>query len=156
MSAIAAMRTSPFVEVISSSLSDHGRPVGDVFRAHGPRGKQTRVLATAASDVEEVLPARFGGSSLDYQLLEREDEQGMTRLAIVVSPRIALADEHAVVGAVLDALAKTDNAADAARSVWTQADSLRVVRMEPVWTNRGKLHPLHIERHIERQKDLAR
>ena len=37
--------------------------------------------------LEEVLPSRFGGSPLDYQLLEEEDEQGFTRLHLLVSPK---------------------------------------------------------------------
>src|SRR5207248_5736504 len=47
--------------------------------------------------LEEVLPSRFGGSPLDYQLVEEEDEQGFTRLGLVVSPRIEIADEAAVI-----------------------------------------------------------
>lgn len=96
--------------------------------------------------LENVLPSRFGGSALDYQLLEEEDERGFTRLSIIVSPRVELADEREVVRAVLDELGRGDAAANISRSIWTQAETLRVRRMEPVWTERGKLLPLHIAR----------
>src|SRR3990170_1794038 len=33
--------------------------------------------------LEEVLPARFGGTSTDYQVLELEDEQGILRLLLI-------------------------------------------------------------------------
>src|SRR5574342_616555 len=36
--------------------------------------------------VERVLPARFGGSSSDYQLVE-EEENGLPRVSVVASPR---------------------------------------------------------------------
>jgi hypothetical protein len=99
--------------------------------------------------LEEVLPARFGGSPLDYQLLEEEDEQGFTRVSVLVSPRIEIADETAVVEAVLEALRRSSAAADLARAVWSQAGTLRIKRMEPIWTDRGKLMPLHLRRRSE-------
>jgi len=103
--------------------------------------------------LEEVLPARFGGSSLDYQLLEEEDDQGFTRLSLVVSPRIEIGDETAIIETVLEALGRGSPAADLARAVWSQARTLRVKRMEPVWTARGKLMPLHLAQRSERFDD---
>ena len=41
--------------------------------------------------LESVLPARFGGSALDYQLAEEEDERGFTRIVVRVAPSIELA-----------------------------------------------------------------
>jgi hypothetical protein len=98
------------------------------------------------SILEQVLPGRFGGSALDYQLLEQEDERGLTRLYVVVSPRLEIADEGEIIQVVLEALRRSSPMADAARNVWTQAETLQVRRMEPVWTTRGKLLPLHIQR----------
>lgn len=94
--------------------------------------------------LEEVLPARFGGSPLDYQFIEEEDEGGFTRLSLIVSPKIELADEAAVVETVLDALGRRRVADDSDRAIWKQAETLRVKRQEPVWTARGKLMPLHL------------
>lgn len=101
--------------------------------------------------LEEVLPARFGGTPLDYQLLEQEDEAGLTRLSLVISPRVVIRDERAVIDTVLAALRQTSIAADAARSTWEQAGTLQIKRMEPIWTARGKFMPLHIQRHITAQ-----
>jgi hypothetical protein len=100
--------------------------------------------------LEEVLPARFGGSPLDYQLLEEEDDQGFTRLSLVVSPKIVLPDETAVLTVMLDALGQGSMAADSARAIWHQARTLQVKRMEPVWTARGKLMPLHLAQRAAR------
>lgn len=93
--------------------------------------------------LEEVLPARFGGSPLDYQLLEEEDEQGFTRLSLVISPRVEISDEVVVIETVMDALGQSSTAADIARAIWNQASTLRVKRAEPIWTARGKMMPLH-------------
>jgi hypothetical protein len=105
--------------------------------------------------LEEVLPARFGGSPLDYQLLEEEDEQGFTRLNLVVSPRVEIADEEKVIETVLEALGHGSDAADQARALWGQAGSLRVKRAEPVWTSRGKLMPLRLARDPRSSTDVS-
>jgi hypothetical protein len=92
--------------------------------------------------LEEVLPAKFGGTGLDYQLVQEEDERHFTRLSLVVSPRIAVADEQALIHAVLDALGRGSASADLARALWVQAKTLRVKRMEPIATAKGKVLPL--------------
>ena len=94
--------------------------------------------------LEEVLPARFGGSPLDYQLLEEEDEQGFTRVSLLVDPHIDLADEAAVIDVMVESLRRSSVGADAACAIWSQAGTLRVKRMRPIWTARGKLMPLHL------------
>ena len=97
--------------------------------------------------LEQTLPARYGGSALDYQLLEEEDAQGFTRAYLVIHPRVEIADEAAVVATVLEGLRAVSPMADAARMVWEEADTLRVRRAEPIWTAAGKLLPLRLERH---------
>jgi hypothetical protein len=107
-------------------------------------------MTLVASDVlrllEEELPARFGGSSSDYQLMEEEDERGLTRLSLLVSPQVELASEQAVVDALLAGIGASSPAGDLARASWSAAGTLRVVRREPIWTGRGKLMPLHLSR----------
>lgn len=96
--------------------------------------------------MEEVLPTRFGGSPLDYQLLEEEDASGLTRLSLLVSPRVGAIDEASVVDTLLRALAEGSVSADLASALWKQAGTLRVQRLDPIWTKRGKLNPLHLVR----------
>ncbi len=100
-----------------------------------PAGEMVRIL-------EEVLPARFGGSALDYQLVEHEDAAGFSRLILRVSPRVTIAEVARVRGAVLDELRRRSPSADLARATWAQADTLTVQRTEPLWTATGKLPPL--------------
>jgi len=94
--------------------------------------------------LEEVLPARFGGSPLDYQLVEEEDEQGFTRLSLLVNPKVEIRNEAEVIQTVLKELGRASVAADLARSMWEQANTFRVRRMSPVWTRGGKLMPLRL------------
>ena len=99
--------------------------------------------------LEEVLPTRFGGSPLDYQLLEEEDEQGFTRLCLLISPLVGNVNEEAVIDTVLESLRRSSVSADLARHMWNQAKSLRIKRVQPIWTARGKLMPLHLSQRFE-------
>lgn len=101
--------------------------------------------------LEEILPGRFGGSPLDYQLVEEEDERGLTRLTLLVSPKIEISDEREVIETVLEALGQMSVSGNLARSIWSQAKALRIKRTEPIWTTRGKLMPLHLERSIKKE-----
>jgi hypothetical protein len=96
--------------------------------------------------LEHVLPARFGGSALDYQLVEEEDEKGFTRVSLLVSPKIEIPDDTTVISVLMEALRRSSVAAGLAGTIWSQANTLRVKRMEPIWTARGKLMPLHLAR----------
>jgi hypothetical protein len=108
-------------------------------------GEGVTLIGSEMTDLlERVLPARFGGSPLDYQLMEEEDKNGFTRLSLLVSPRIEGIRDQEVIETVLERLHSSSLMADSARSVWAQAGTLRVKRMEPVWTGRGKLMPLYL------------
>ena len=45
--------------------------------------------------LDTVLPDTFGGSALDYQLAEEEDDRGLTRLHLIVSPHVDIPDTQA-------------------------------------------------------------
>ncbi len=121
-------------------LTEHVREVRS-FRKLTGEGS-TLVGSDMVRVLEEVLPARFGGTSLDYQLIEEEDGEGFTRLTLVINPTIKISDESAVIDVVLRSLGPEDHNAVILR----QARTLRVRRMKPVWTARGKLMPLHMDR----------
>ena len=93
--------------------------------------------------IEQVLPARSGGTPLDYQFREMEDPDGFTRLYLVIHPRLEIADEQQVIQTILQAL-RSSSASDAVRTVWQQTGTLRIKRAEPIWTKNGKLLPLHL------------
>ena len=92
--------------------------------------------------LEDVLPARFGGAALDYQLQEGEDEEGFTRYYIVVHPRVHLDEEQAVLQAVWEGLRQTGPGEHVSQSMWQQAQTFRIKRAEPIWAGGGKFQPL--------------
>jgi hypothetical protein len=103
-------------------------------------------VTLVGSDLERILdtflPARYGGSALDYQFAEEEDESGFTRLVLRVSPTIALGSESDAIDMVLQALDRANAGNAIARAVWRDAGTLRIRREQPVMTGRGKLLPL--------------
>ena len=96
--------------------------------------------------MEEILPAKFGGASTDYQMVEEEDKQGHTRLNIVVSPDVGYVNEDDLIKTILAELGKGKDTQRMMAEVWHESKTLRVKRMRPITTARGKLLPLHIQK----------
>ena len=107
-------------------------------------------MTLVGSDIERVLdeflPARYGGSSLDYQFAEEEDDRGFTRIILRVTPRIHVSDESELIEYVLDSLKQLGGAASIAQQTWRDAGTLAVRRESPIMTARGKLLPLDMKR----------
>jgi hypothetical protein len=108
-------------------------------------GGMTFVGSDVMALLDHALPARFGGAPTDYQLVE-EEEAGVPRVSIVVSPRVGELDESALITTVLDALASGPAYKQMMASVWQSGDTLKVVRREPHATAHAKILPLHLLR----------
>ena len=93
--------------------------------------------------LEEVLPGTFGGSPADYQLVE-EEQNGLSKVSIVVNPRVGAVDETALVETALAFLGKHSAGHGLMAQFWEEGLTLRVVRREPYATAAGKILPLHI------------
>ena len=93
--------------------------------------------------VEEVLPARFGGHATDYQLVE-EEEAGLPRVSILVSPGVGGVDERALIATVLDTLGKYYVGGPRMADDWRHGQTLRVMRREPFASGGRKILPLHV------------
>jgi hypothetical protein len=93
--------------------------------------------------VEDVLPGRFGGSPTDYQLVEQE-EGGLPRVSVVVSPRVGPIDEAGLLRTVLETLGSPAGGHRMMAGYWRDANTLRVVRGEPYATGAGKIFALHV------------
>jgi hypothetical protein len=93
--------------------------------------------------VEDVLPAGFGGSPTDYQFVE-EEEGGLPKVSLLISPRLGAIDEASVVEVVLEALASHSGGTQMMAEVWRGGSTLRVVRNEPNVTAGAKILPLHV------------
>jgi hypothetical protein len=95
---------------------------------------------------EEVLPSRYGGSSIDYQWVEAEDERGQTRLLLRVGPGVGPVKEGDMVSDVFYELGRVDTAHRIYAQVWRQAGTIRVLRERPGLTPLGKHTPVVYER----------
>jgi hypothetical protein len=91
--------------------------------------------------VEEVLPVRYGGSSTDYQVLEESDGLGSSFINIAVSPRLGPINQNELKKVVIRELAKGEDSKRLMAQVWFHADTIKVKRMDPVPTKRGKIFP---------------
>lgn len=96
--------------------------------------------------IEEVLPAKFGGASIDYQMVEEEDETGRTCLNVLVSPEVGEINEDELAGTIVSELSKGKDTQRMMAEIWSQARMLRVKRERPLVTTAGKLLPLHIQK----------
>jgi hypothetical protein len=95
--------------------------------------------------VEETLPARFGGSATDYQLVE-EQMNALPSVSVVVAPGVGPIDESALVEVILEALRSYPSGGPSMTEQWRQGETLRVVRREPYVTGDRKILPLHLLR----------
>lgn len=126
-------------------LDDLGlhRHVGAIRSFTKLTGEGATVFGTGASHLlEEVLPREFGGSSVDYQLLESEDENHLTRLFLIVSPDVGNIDEQMLLKRFNHLMWK---AAIGVPEPWFQAQTIQVVRRYPIETPGGKLLPIHTQ-----------
>jgi hypothetical protein len=83
------------------------------------------------------------GTSVDYQLLEAEDEHRVTRLFLLVSPDVGPVDEQKVLARFVEELLRVPFSG--APATWFQDQTIRVVRRHPVETPSGKLLPFHTQ-----------
>jgi len=93
--------------------------------------------------VENVLPDKFGGTSIDYQILEEEEKDGHTSITIVARPELGRLDEDKIIDVFLTELCKGNDAYRMAAKPWSQTRSIHVKRMNPVTTPGAKLLPVY-------------
>ncbi len=106
-------------------------------------GGMTLLDMDAVATLEEVLPARFGGSPADYQLVEEDDASGRPGLVLLVSPRVGAVDRQAVAAAFLDRIGAGTSAARVAALLWRDAGLLRVEVRAPIGERSGKVLHYH-------------
>src|SRR5262245_7391331 len=92
--------------------------------------------------LEDVLPRRFGGAIGDYQILERQDAQGVPRYELLVNPSVGPVAERELVQAFLDGLESLRPAYGPMVDLWRHGRFLEVRRERPRVSARGKVPPV--------------
>ena len=117
-----------------------------VHSISSPEKLTSEGMTIAAPDVlellEVMLPSRFGGTASDYQLAERDDG-GVTRIALVISPRVGGVDEDAVRETLQAFFGGADRGRRLIGEVWAATGTVRIERREPFVTVGGKTPPVH-------------
>jgi phenylacetate-coenzyme A ligase PaaK-like adenylate-forming protein len=94
--------------------------------------------------LEQVLPARFGGTGLDYQLAEEESADGAIRLILRVSPSVGEVDASEVRTAVLVELGRDGATGQYQAAMLQISGSIEIRREPPVPTRVGKVLPFQL------------
>ena len=71
--------------------------------------------------MEETLPSRFGGTAIDYQLLEKQDTLGFPCYVLRVSPEVGPLDERALLSFFLEESGKIRHHYRFTADLWSQA-----------------------------------
>ncbi|HEX9443877.1 MAG TPA: hypothetical protein VGA73_07140, partial [Candidatus Binatia bacterium] len=75
---------------------------------------------------EQSLPREFGGGPGDYQLVEEEDEHGITRLTLRVHPQAGEIDPHRLLTRLREELGRGSPGKTFQASIWDGARTLRI------------------------------
>jgi hypothetical protein len=104
--------------------------------------------------LERVLPERFGGAPIDYQLVEDEAEDGQPRLRLLIHPSVGEMDPAAVTEVFLTAIGHGSGTEHVMGKFWRDAGLLRVERMAPQVMASGKI--LHLSARTGRRSTAGR
>jgi len=96
--------------------------------------------------LEETLPSRFGGSAVDYQVVEEEGQDGSAVLVLRVHPRVGDADAEALRAVLFEELGRGGIVDQYQVALLRRAASIVVRRLPPLTTRAGKVLPFHLTR----------
>jgi phenylacetate-coenzyme A ligase PaaK-like adenylate-forming protein len=93
--------------------------------------------------LDEALPARFGGSPTDYQLIDEELPDGRPGLRLLVNPRLGSLNETVIRDVFLAEIARTSATEAVMTRVWRDAGLPIVERAAAHPTPGGKVQHVH-------------
>jgi len=97
--------------------------------------------------LEEVLPARFGGSPTDYQLVETLDgARARPEIRLLVNPALGSIDPAAVCEVFFNAIGGGTGGERLMELQWRSGNVLRIVREPPRKTASGKILHLFLDK----------
>lgn len=140
-------RCGCFLDRVGLHLHMHTIRSFEKLKAEG----MTFVGPSLVNLLEEVLPREFGGDSRHYQLVEAEDRRGLTRLYLLASPQLGPLDEEALRRTVLREIGDRHIKGAYGRvveRVYESAETIQVLRRDPLSTTGGKILHLHRDRGV--------
>jgi hypothetical protein len=93
-------------------------------------------------EVISELVQNAGGGPDDYQYIENQNEEGLIKLTISISPHVKIPDEKVFADTILQNLQSKSAAANIASYFWKQADTLQIVREIPQISRGFKMLPI--------------
>ncbi|MFO1429191.1 MAG: hypothetical protein U1F76_03485 [Candidatus Competibacteraceae bacterium] len=99
------------------------------------------LLASELYRAISVAVETAGGGPDSYQIRQKQDESGLSKLVITLSPDVSGVEEAKLVEAVLAHLQRGRPASALAADVWRQAATLQIVRERPQLSRGHKLLP---------------
>lgn len=151
--------TSPFI-LLNVSLGDQAhmerRPCGCPLEELGwsnhfrqvrsfeklTSGGMTFLDRDIVNVLEKTLPSRFGGTPLDYQLVEEETEEGSPQILLLISPEVGQLDTKEVLRCFYRAIGQGSGAERVMSLQWKNAGFISIRRQTPRTTQTGKI--LHL------------
>lgn len=131
-----------------------GLHLHDIYGVDKLTGRGTTFLGTdIVAVLEQDLPARFGGSPLDYQLVEVEDGRGETRIVLRVAPRVGALNGEEVRRWFLQRIAERVPEYRLMAGLWRTSGAPVIERADPIPTARGKILPLVLGTRRARAED---
>jgi hypothetical protein len=94
--------------------------------------------------MESVVPRQFGGTSLDYQLVEQETSVGATHFIVRAHPSVGTIDQDALRTVILSELARGDLVTRHQAELLARSGTIQIVRAPPLATRAGKVLPFHL------------
>lgn len=91
--------------------------------------------------LEDLLPARLGGSAGDYQLVEERDGRGLARYTILLNPALPPIDDARVPDAFLSEIARLRDYYGVMASIWQRERLVGVQRGPAIAGASGKILP---------------
>jgi len=105
-------------------------------------GEGMTLLGSELDDIVGAIIEAAGGCPDDYQFWETQDEKGVSKLNIAVSPALHTLNERDFKEAILQKLCDKNPGATITSQIWKQADTLKVVRAYPEMTKGYKMLPI--------------
>ena len=102
-------------------------------------------MSLPGSVLDEVIAELIqgvGGAPDDYQYIESQNEDGLVKLMIKISPHVKIPDEKYFANAILNNLRSKGPAANIASHFWKQADTLQIIREKPQVSSGFKMQTL--------------